>query len=158
MNKRLVWLAPIALLVLLSGCRVTFTTPGPLAPHSLVGYKLELINAERGGPLDPEVTAFPVEVQVTYYFLATDEARDFDLGSHVKTSQWSYKSSRNTGIVEVTFVRNLSTKFIVNCMLTFKDRLSGTHRCEFEDKEADSIEQNTIRFGWGAGAFELEKL
>ena len=30
--------------------------------------------------------------------------------------------------------------------------------CEFEDKEADSIEQNTIRFGWSAGAFELEKL
>ena len=40
MNKRLVWLAPIALAVLLSGCQVTVTTLGSLAQDSLVGYKL----------------------------------------------------------------------------------------------------------------------
>ena len=161
MNKRLVWLAPIALTVLLSGCSVTVTTIGPLAPDSLVGHKLELINSERGGPLHASDQVFPVKGRVAYHFLADNRAVDFEFtntqGGVVDSETVSYSNSRNIGRVEITFPRSARVDFIVSCRLTFKEPLSGTHRCEFVDKERGTQELNTISSGWGEGTFDLEK-
>ena len=161
MNKRLVWLAPVALAVLLSGCQVTVTTLGSLALDSLVGYKLTLTNDERGGPLDTHdasVIAFPVENEITYYFLDANEVRDFDLD--VTTSDWTYKSSGNRGTLEIGFFYNERSDLIIDCELTFKrDRFSGTHRCEFEQKGNERVVvKETVRSGWGEDTFELEDL
>ena len=161
MNKRLVWLAPIAVAALLSGCSVTVTKLGPLAPDSLVGYKLELINSERGGPLEEGDPVFEVERRVAYLFRAENRALDFELtdrnGDVLESEKVSYKPSGNTGTVEITFRINLSVDFIVTCKLTFEDSVSGTHRCEFEERERGTRELNTIESGWGEGTFELEK-
>ena len=49
MNKRLVWLAPIALAVLLSGCSISVHT-AYLAPRDLTRHSVELTNRMRTGP------------------------------------------------------------------------------------------------------------
>ena len=160
MNKRLVWLAPIALAVLLSGCRVTFTTLGPLAPDTLVGSKLTLTNDDgRGGRLPDQpmsVADLPVDFVITYYFWSDDEARNPDI--RVAASNWSYDRRGNKGTVRVVFPRDTLTDFITTCVLTFEDHSSGTHRCEFEDKATRTINEETARFGWGEGTFELDEL
>ena len=158
MNKRLVWLAPIALAGLLSGCQVTVTTSG-LAPDTLVGYKLELTNKESGGPLDshePSVTELRVARTINYYFWDVDDARNprfRDL-----EGKWKYTRSGDTGTVTVTFRRDGITDFITTCRLTFEYHDSGKHGCEFEDKETGTINEDVVRFGWGEGTFQLEKL
>ena len=161
MNNRLSWLAPVALAVMLAGCQVTVTTIGPLAPESLVGYKLELINSERGGPLERGDRVFAVKPRVVYLFRAENKAFDFELtdrnGDALESEKVSYKSSGSTGTVEITFRINLNVDFIVTCKLTFEDSLSGTHRCEFEERERGTMELNTIESGWGEGTFDLGK-
>lgn len=161
MNKRLIRLAPIALAVVLTGCSVSVTMIGPLAPDSLIGYKLELINSERGGPLaegDPE---FDVQPRVAYLFRAEDRALDFELtdrrGDVLESERVSYQSRGSTGTVEITFRINLNVDFKVRCVLRFEDSLSGTHRCEFEERERGTMELNTLRSGWGEGTFQLAK-
>ena len=160
MNKRLVWLAPIALAVLLSGCRVSFTALGPLAPDTLVGSKLTLTNDDgRGGRLPDQpmsVADLPVDLVITYYFWSDDGARNPEI--RVAASDWTYTSRGNSGTVEVTFRRDSITDFITTCRLTFEDHYSGTHRCEFEDKQTHTINQDTVGFGWGEGEFQLERL
>ena len=159
MNKRLVWLAPIALAVLLSGCQVTVTMLSPTGPRSLVDYKLELTNGDSGGPLmrhDSSVTELPVERTINYYFWDVDDARNprfRDL-----EGKWTYTRRGDTGTVRIVFERNRRTHFITTCDLTFGDDYTGTHRCEFEDKDIGTIDMEIVRFGWGEGTFELEKL
>ena len=161
MNNRLTSLAPIVLAVLLAGCQVTVTTVGPLAPESLVGDKLELTNSKIGGPLEVGDPVFEVKPQVAYHFLAANRAVDFEFtdseGGAVNSVSVSYKSSGNTGKLEITFPRSLMVHFIVRCTLTFKDAVSGTHRCEFVDKEHGTQELNTLKSGWGEGTFDLGK-
>ncbi|MDE0221213.1 MAG: hypothetical protein OXJ90_18240 [Spirochaetaceae bacterium] len=160
MNKRLVWLAPLALAIVLAGCRVTVTTVGPLAPETLVGYKLTLTNDEgRGGRLPQQnasVRDLPVDLVITYYFWSETEARNPEI--RVATSNWTYNRSGNKGTVRVVFPRNTLIDFITTCVLTFEDSYGGTHRCELEDKATGTIDQETVRFGWGEGEFELENL
>ena len=127
MNKRLAWLAPIALAVLLSGCSVTVTMLGPPGPDTLVGYRLILYNDDIGGPLDrhgASVDTFPVEDRVTYYFLKEDEARDIVLD--VRTSNWDY--NHRNGALKIVFVYDQRSDLIIDCDLTFDDDYSGTHR------------------------------
>ena len=161
MHKRLVWLVPIALATLLTGCRVTVTMLGPLAPDSLVGYQLEIINSERGGPLEEGDPIFDVKARVAYLF--PDERRALNLtlldsgGAFLGSDRVSYNRSGSTGTVEMTFRINLNVDFIVSCKLRFTDSLSGTHRCEFEEKERGTMQLNTIESGWGEGTFKLEK-
>ena len=156
MNKRLVWLAPIALAVLLSGCSVTVTMLGPTGPRSLVGYRLDLINTERGGPLAQHVSsdALIVPREVTYYFWNEDEARNPEF--EFATEDWEYKPA--TGTLRIVFARNRFSDLITTCVLTFEKLLSGTHRCEFEDKETRTIDKETTRSGWSEGTFKLEEL
>ena len=159
MNKRLVWLAPIALAVLLSGCSVTVTTRGPLAPDTLEETRLVLTNEDSGGPLDTHdssVNRFPVGPEITYYFLDSNQVRDFDLD--VTTSNWSYRRSGNKATVEIVFPYDGRDDLIIECRLTFLDRRSGTHRCEFERKGTRTVAKKTTHFGWGEGEFELEEL
>ena len=161
MNKRLTWLAPIALAVLLSGCSVTVTMIGPLAPDSLVGYKLELINSEYGGPLEAGDPVYRVKPRIAYLFRAENKALDFELtdrnGDILESEKVTYKRSGDTLTVEITFRISLNVDFIVTCLLTFEDSLSGTHRCEFEERERGTMELNTIKSAWGEGTFDLEK-
>ena len=137
---------------------MTVTTTG-LAPDTLVGHKLELINNERGGPLmshDASVTALTVATEVNLYFWDTDDARNPAI--RVEASDWTYERRGNKGTVRVVFPRDILTDFITTCMLTFEDRYSGTHRCEFEDKATRTIDGDTVGFGWGEGTFELDGL
>jgi hypothetical protein len=160
MHKRLVWLVPIALATLLTGCSITVTMLGPLAPDSLVGYRLELMNEDKGGPMDAN-QLFDVKDEVSYLFVAENEVLDLALrnsgGGFVKAVRVSYNSSGDTGKLELTFKRNNDVDINVECTLTFKRSLDGTHRCEFEEKERDSVELRIIKSGWGEGTFELEK-
>jgi hypothetical protein len=154
-------LVPIALATLLTGCNVTVTTLGPVAPDSLVGYKLEVINNDRGGPLEEGDPVFDVKTRVAYLF--PDERRALNLtlldsdGAFLVSDRVSYNRSGSTGTVEMTFRINLNVDFIVSCKLRFTDSLSGTHRCEFEEKERGTMQLNTIESGWGEGTFKLEK-
>ena len=161
MHKRLVWPVPIALAILLSGCSVTVTMLGPLAPNSLVGYQLELINSERGGPLEAGDPVFDVESRVAYLFPAENSALNLTLtdrnNEFLSSDSMSYSRSGSTGTVEITFRINLNVDSIVTCKLRFTDSVSGTHRCEFEERERGTMELNTIESGWGEGTFELEK-
>ena len=158
MHKRLVWLAPLALATLLTGCSVTVTMIGPLAPDSLIGYKLELENEEVGGPLDSHgasVVALAVDDDISYFFWDADTARDPNIRVDAK---WGYKRSGSSGDVEIVFPHDGITDFIVECELTFTDRFGGAHRCEFERKETGTIAQKTTHFAWSEGTFELEKI
>ena len=123
MNKRLVWLAPIALAVLLSGCRVTFTTLGPTGPSALVGYRLDFINTERGGPLMRHSSSdvLSVEVELTYYFWNDDEARNPEF--EFATEDWRYTPS--TGTLRIVFPRNRFSDLITTCVLTLERLHSG---------------------------------
>lgn len=159
MNKRLVCLALIAIAVLLAGCSVTVTTRGTLAPDTLEEMRLVLTNEDSGGRLeshDSSVNAFPVEREITYYFLDSNQVRDFDLD--VTTSNWSYRSSGNKATVEIVFPYDDRDDLIIDCRLTFEDRDSGTHRCEFERKGTRTVAKKTTHYGWGEGEFELEEL
>ena len=156
MHKRLVWLAPLALATLLTGCSVTVTTLGPAGPSTLVGYRLELINNERGGPLTRHGSSDPivVSVELTYYFWNDDEARssDFDFA----TPDWRYTQAN--GSLRIVFRRNNFSDLITNCVLTFERSHSGTHRCEFEDTATRTIDMDTARSGWSEGTFTLKEL
>ena len=158
MNKRLAWLAPIAVAVLLSGCSVTVTMLGPPGPDTLVGYRLVLDNDDTGGPLDrhdASVSEFPVEDRVIYNFRKSGVVLDLDLD--VETSNWDY--NHRNGALKIVFIYDQRSDLIIDCDLTFDDDHSGTHRCEFERKgSARVVVKETISFGWGEGEFELEKL
>ena len=156
MNKRIVWLAPIALAVLLTGCSVTVTTLGPLAPDSLVGYQLQLTNTERRGPLEDHKAApgVTVAVEISYYFFSDREARD----AEIKATVWSYSPRGSKGTVNITFAEDSLTDQLVECTLTFDEPLSGTHRCEFEFKETGTRAMRTTSSGWAVGKFKLEEL
>ena len=159
MNKRLIWLAPIALAVLLTGCSVSVTMIGPLAPDSLIGYKLELINSERGGPLDTHdasVTELEVEIEVDLYFWDEETVRNPEI--RVAAEDWSYDRRGANGTVRVVFAHDRLSDFITTCVLTFDDRYSGTHQCKFEIKATRTMSNDTVGYGSGEGTFRLEKL
>ena len=159
MNKRLIWLAPIALAVLLSGCSVTVTTLGPIAPDSLIGYKLELINDERGGRLDTHgasVTDLDVDRELDLYFWDENTVRNPEI--RVEASNWSYDRSGARGTVRVAFAHDQLSDFITTCVLTFDDHYSGSHQCEFEIRATRTMSNNIVSYGSGEGTFQLEKL
>ena len=159
MNHRLTLLAPIALAVLLAGCSVTVTMLGPLAPDSLVGYKLELTNSERGGRLnthDASVTDLEVDREVDLYFWDEETVRNPDI--RVEATSWSYDRNGDKGTVRVVFAHDNLSDYITTCVLTFDDDYSGTHQCEFEIKATRTMSNNTVSYGSGEGTFEIEKL
>ena len=120
MNKRLVWLAAIALVVLLSGCSVTVTTTGPIAPSSLVGYTLFFTHERQRGAL-----------------LAHSERLHFKSAQRALNSvfdyaqSWTYsRDGHDSATVSVVFVDPGSAASRVTCELTFDDQREGTHECD----------------------------
>lgn len=120
MNKRLVWLAPIALAALLSGCSVTVTTTGPIAPDSLVGYTLVFSHDRESGVLLAHSERLHFKSAQRAINASLDDARN-----------WTYsRDSHDSATVSVTFGEAGSVASRVTCDLTFDDRREGTHECE----------------------------
>lgn len=120
MNKRLVWLAPIALAVLLSGCSVTVTTTGPIAPNSLVGDTLVFSHDRQEGALLAHSEKFHFKSAQIAFDASLEEARS-----------WTYsRDGHDSATVSVVFGDSGSTASRVTCDLTFEDRRDGTHKCE----------------------------
>ena len=120
MNKRLVWLAPIALAVLLSGCSVTVTTTGPIAPDSLVGDTLLFTHDRQEGVL--------LAYSERLHFRSARTAFNAKL---VEARSWSYsRDGHDSATVSVVFDESGSAASRVTCDLTFDGRRDGTHECE----------------------------
>ncbi len=120
MNKRFVWLAHIAMAVLISGCSVTVTTTGPVAPDSIVGYTLEFTHDRREGVLLAHSDEFHFKSKERALNSVLDRARN-----------WTYsRDGRDTATVSIVFGDSGSAASRVTCDLTFDDRRAGTHECE----------------------------
>ena len=129
MNKRLVWLAPIALAVLLSGCRVTVQTLAYVAPSSLVGYSLMLENSARSGR---------AAAQETYHFKSTRKAFNAELD---RAQSWYYqRDAHDTATVALSFAPPAFDVLTITCVLKFETGNKGTHECKYE-------EETTTMFG-----------
>ena len=119
-NKRLVWLAPIALAALLSGCSVTVTTTGPIAPDSLVGYELLFSHDRQEGVLLAHTGKLQFKSKQRAFKANLDEARS-----------WTYsRDGHDSATVSVVFGESGSAASRVTCDLTFDDRRDGAHECE----------------------------
>ena len=147
MNKPLVWLAPIALAVLLSGCSVTVTTTGPIAPNSLVGYTIVFSHDRPEGLLLPHSEKF--------HFKSADTAFDASLD---KAQSWTYsRDGHDSATVSVVFADTGSAASRVTCDLTFDGRRDGTHECAH-------VQSATLAFitftseGSSEGTFLLRKI
>ena len=120
MHKRLVWLAPIALAGLLSGCSVTVTTTGPVAPNSLVGYTLVFTHDRQEGVL--------LSYSDRFHFKSVQRALNAKLDD---AHSWDYDPDGHDGaIVTIRFEDSGSTASRVTCELKFDNRRDGTHECE----------------------------
>ena len=120
MNKRLVWLVPIALAILFSGCSVTVTTTGPVAPNSLVGYTLVFMHDRQEGGLLAHSGRF--------HFKSAQRALNANLDD---ARSWTYsRDGHDSGTVSIVFEGSGSAASRVTCELTFDDRREGTHECE----------------------------
>ena len=146
MNKRLVWLAPIALLVLLSGCRVTFTTTAYAAPSSLVGYSLALSNSARSGR---------AAEHETYHFKSASEASD---ASRAQAQSWSYhRDNHDTATVSLTFTPHDVDALVITCVLTFRksnDGNDGEHECKYEARTS-TIFGDIVEKSLSKGTFRI---
>ena len=147
MNKRLVWLAPIALAVLLSGCSVTVTTTGPIAPSDIVGYALVFTHDRQQGALLAHSEKLQFKSKQKAFNANLDEARS-----------WTYsRDGHDSASVSVVFRDSGSAASRVTCDLTFDDRRSGTHECEH-------VQSATIAFltftseGLTEGTFRLRPI
>ena len=121
MNKRLIWLAPIALATLLSGCSVTVTTTGPIAPGDLVGSTLVFTHDRRQG-VQPAHSG-------KYYFKSAQEA--FDAGIN-RAHGWTYaRGDHDSATVTIVFKDSNSAALRVTCELTFDSRDDGEHECDY---------------------------
>lgn len=119
MNKQLIWLAPIALTVLLSSCSITVTSTGPIAPNDLVGYTLVFTHDRQEGVLLAHSERFHFKSKQVAFNAAIDEARS-----------WTYsRDGHDTATVTVVFGESGSAASRVTCHLTFDDRRDGTHEC-----------------------------
>ena len=120
MTKRLVWLAPIALAVLLPGCSVTVTTTGPIAPSSLVGDTLVFTHDRQEGVLLAHSGRFSFKSAQRALNANLDDARS-----------WTYdRDGHDSATVSIVFRDSGSTASRVTCDLTFDDKRAGTHECE----------------------------
>ena len=156
MRTRTPVLAIALLAVALLGCQVTVQSRvGSLAPESLIGYRLDLANTDRGGPLaeHPGSSRYLVPDRVAYQFKSEREAFDGELNP---ASEWSY--DRRTGTVTITFAYDERSDLIGECRLTFKDRVRGTHRCEWVIEGVRTVRQQVSQSGWGTGSFVIEGL
>ena len=121
MNKRLVWLAPIALAALLSGCSVTLTTTGPIAPSDLVESTIVFSHDRQQGAQPPN--------SGKYHFNSAGEA--FDAGIH-KAHSWTYaRADHDSATVTMVFKDSGSAALRVTCELTFDSRDNGAHECDY---------------------------
>lgn len=121
MNKRLIWLGPVALAVLLSGCSVTLTTTGPIAPSDLVGSTIVFSHDRQQGVQPPH--------SGKYYFKSTQEA--FDAGIN-RAYSWTYARDDHDGAtVTMVFKDSGSAALRVTCELTFDSRDNGAHECDY---------------------------
>lgn len=120
MNKRLIWLAPIALATLLTGCSISVTTTGPIAPSSLVGYTLVFTHERQEGVLLGHSERLHFKSAETAFNANLDEARS-----------WTYSREGHDGAtVSIVFADSGSAASRVTCDLTFDDRRNGSHECE----------------------------
>ena len=149
MNKRLVWLAPIALAALLSGCSVTVTPTGPIAPDSLVGYTIVFSHDRQEGLLPPHMGKFHFASARRALNAVFTEAKD-----------WTYDPrSHGTATLLLVFTDDNSAAVKVTCELTFdrRDQDQGEHECEY-------VQSTTIAFleiraeGSSEGDFVLRKI
>ena len=122
MNKRLVWLAPVALAVLLSGCQVTVTTLGSLALDSLVGYKLERSPttsvAGHWTRMTRQSSHSPLRNEITYYFLDANEVERFRPRIPCHNIRIGPTRAAGTGApVELAFfiTQSLQLNLIIDC-------------------------------------------
>lgn len=148
MNKQLVWLAPIALAILLSGCSVTLNT-GPIAPDSLVDYTIVFSHDRQRGLLPAYSEKFHFKSAQRALNANLDDAEnwDYDPGSH------------GTATVSLIFKDDNSAALRVTCDLTFdrRDQYQGEHECEY-------VQSTTIAFleiraeGSSEGDFLLRKI
>lgn len=110
--------AGAALAILLSGCTVTVTTTGPVAPIDLVGYTLVFTHGRQEGVL--------LAHSENFHFKSAGSAFDANLN---EAWSWTYsRKSRDSGTVSVIF-RAGSAASRVTCALTFDNRRGGTHEC-----------------------------
>ena len=96
MNKRLIWLAPIALATLLTGCSISVTTTGPIAPSSLVGYTLVFTHERQEGVLLGHSERLHFKSAETAFNANLDEARS-----------WTYSREGHDGAYRLHRLRGL---------------------------------------------------
>jgi hypothetical protein len=155
MRTHSVGLALIALVMVLAGCRVSVHSGFvDLAPGSLVEYKLEFTNTLQH---DPATSTINIPTEVTYFFWDEDVARNPEI--RIQAKDWSYRKNRyDMGTVQVVFALTRITDLITTCRLTFEAQDHGTHRCEVEEKDTGTMQQQTVSSGWSEGTFRLERI
>ena len=146
MNKRLVWLAPIALAVLLSGCRFTLQVTD-VAPSSLLGNSLKFTNSKQS-------VLFP-DGHGTFHFNSQGMAFDENL---IPARTWSYKrEGHRNATLALTFASPGTTDLMVNCDLTFTSQHTGNHKCDYAHRTSTMMVDVIVRAS-SEGTFELEEL
>ena len=143
MNKRLVWLAPIALAVLLSGCSITLQV-SQLAPNSILGNSVAFTIENRSG-------LFP-DGHGTYHFNRDGMAFDANL---IQARTWIYKrEDHRSATLSLTFEPPGSTDLMVNCDLTFRDQDSGEYKCKYAQRTSTMVVDFIVK-GSSDGTFRI---
>ena len=143
MNKRLVWLAPIALAVLLSGCSITLQV-SQLAPNSILGNSVAFTIEDLSG-------LFP-DGHGTYHFNRDGMAFDANL---IQARTWIYKrEDHRSATLSLTFEPPGSTDLMVNCDLTFRDRDSGEYKCKYAQRTSTMVVDFIVK-GSSDGTFRI---
>ena len=146
MNKRLVWLSPIALAVLLSGCSITVTS-GPTAPSSLVGYTLAFTHSKQEGVLPADSEAFHFKSRTVAFNASLDKA-----------GSWTYVRDRHgTATVSLIFADSNSAALKITCDLTFDSLLDGTHECDYVHS-ATFVFLEFTSMGSSEGTFSIREI
>ena len=146
MIKRFVWMALIALAVLLTGCRITLQVTD-VAPSSLLENSLKFTNNKQSG-------LFP-DGHGTFHFNSQGMAFDANL---IPARTWSYKRvGHRNATLALTFAPPDTTDLMVNCDLTFTSQYTGNHKCNYAHRTSTIMVDVIVR-GSSEGTFELEEL
>ena len=147
MNERLIWLAPIALATLLSGCSISVTTTGPIAPNSLVGYTLTFMHDKQEGALPADSHRF--------HFKSLQRALDAKLDP---VQDWTYKpKTGGIATLSVTVAESASVAVRVTCELAFDSKYEGEHECEYVQSASIAFIEIISRSS-SEGTFDIRKI
>ena len=147
MNKRLVWLAPIALAVLLSGCSISVHT-AYLAPRDLTRHSVELTNRMRTGP--------EARFMETYNFNSMGDAITDEFE---RAKAWSYeRHAPDTATLSLTFATDAIADLLITCELTFDNQDGGTHECDYEFRTSRMGPDRIEPAGSSIGTFRISAI